>query len=422
MLADTERNIRVESVFGRRSGANPLSYILRPVENSLRTALAESQYEAIVVYGSSKSGKSSLLRSVLPADRCTFVQATDSLDRTSLYNSILNRAGAIDTLVSLDETTDNVTRGFSLSPANWFGFKKERTRGKRAGGERRGIPLDYRSTDAVVQRYIDAAGSKPIVIDNFHYIRSTELQSSIATDIRVFAEAGVKVILIGTWSGQNYILRRNRDLSGRVLALSIEPWTDEELGAVATKGASVLNLSLTDSVLRVFERSPAGSVSVLQDAARQYLHSLGIHTRVDQTRRLSEEWELREAFRKKSDSLKDDTADTLRALTKFGGKDHYQKSLLYWILVVFLRQSESGNSEGVKTSRLVELLADSGISATQQDIEDKIGASFIEWQHTEFQTPLMALNESNGRLCITDAETLFTVRRHRKELLEALSA
>jgi hypothetical protein len=54
---------KTRDVFGSRTASNPLAYVVRGVERQFKDALSNERFAAIVIYGTSKQGKSSLRRS-----------------------------------------------------------------------------------------------------------------------------------------------------------------------------------------------------------------------------------------------------------------------------------------------------------------------------------------------------------------------
>jgi hypothetical protein len=71
-MAKVEKKLEfapVREVFGVNRQKNTLSYIERAIDGKFKDALQDGQYSAIVIYGTSKQGKSSLRRHVLPETR-----------------------------------------------------------------------------------------------------------------------------------------------------------------------------------------------------------------------------------------------------------------------------------------------------------------------------------------------------------------
>jgi hypothetical protein len=419
-------------VFGSRTASNPLSYVVRNIEQQFKDALANERFAAIVIYGTSKQGKSSLRRSVLPDGACTIVRATLGVSREGLFREILNQAGAAGrTTRGVDKRTER-NKGFSFNPLKWFGIEGIGEISIREKNEHKEsemvdeVEIDYSVTSAVARRYRQVAGTRPIVIDNFHYVEA-DVQRQLATDILAFADCEIKTIVLGTWTAQDYLKRFNTDLGRRMCPLSIEPWVDADLGAVLATGAKLLAIRLTPIVKESFLQKSAGNVSLLQDAAQEYLINLGIAETCSQQTLVDDTRSLREVYRKIAAELAADTTERFQQIAKIGEPWINNKTRMYWIIKAFLRDQQSTNVAGVLLDRLITS-ANALLqleTLTQEKITKPIASLLVKHtllseQQKQFRTPIIAFDEERDRLFTVDSWTLFTLRRHREEIANAL--
>jgi hypothetical protein len=74
--------------------------------------------------------------------------------------------------------------------------------------------------------------AKFIVLEDFHYL-PTETQKDFAVALKAFHE-GSKFcfIIIGIWLEENRLVVYNGDLTGRVVAINADQWSDSELREV----------------------------------------------------------------------------------------------------------------------------------------------------------------------------------------------
>jgi hypothetical protein len=86
--------IRLEDVFGLNERRNVLSYVTRDVEREFAKALKNEANNAIVIYGTSKQGKTSLRRSLLPDTSCITLSCTRETGLEAVYREALSQAGA----------------------------------------------------------------------------------------------------------------------------------------------------------------------------------------------------------------------------------------------------------------------------------------------------------------------------------------
>jgi hypothetical protein len=419
-------------VFGSRTASNPLAYVVRGIEQQFKDALSNERFAAIVIYGTSKQGKSSLRRSVLPDDKCTLIRATLAVSREGLFRELLNQAGAFGTTTRGVEEHVERRAGFSFNPLKWIGVEGigdiniGAKRDHRQSKSTQDVEIDYSVTSAVARRYRQVAGTRPIVIDNFHYV-DLDVQRQLATDILAFADSGIKTIVLGTWTAQDYLKRFNTDLGRRMCPLSIEPWTDHDLSKALGMGENLLKISLSPYVKDAFLQKSAGNVSLLQDAAQEYLISLGVEETGVTVRTIDDVRSLTEVFRKIAAELAADTTERFRQIAKIGEPWINNKSRMHWIIKAFLRDQESTNVAGVSLDRLItnanNLLQLE--TMTTEAITKPVAALLVKHtllseQQKQFRTPIVAYDEERDRLFTVDSWTLFTLRRHRSEIADAL--
>jgi hypothetical protein len=79
---------KLDNVFGITRQGVPLTYVLRPdVDGRFLNEITRDQH--IVVYGSSKQGKSSLLQTALNPEDYVAVQCSIDWDKEDVYRAIL---------------------------------------------------------------------------------------------------------------------------------------------------------------------------------------------------------------------------------------------------------------------------------------------------------------------------------------------
>ena len=424
--------LQLGQVFGGSSYANPLSYIVRDVERNFCRALKDDKYEVLVIYGTSKQGKSSLRRNVLPNDSCTFVTASQEVTREAIYREALNGVGA--SAKTTRESTSSVEKKFSIeiNAPSWlmldklFGFGASAERERKNGVTTEEVEVDLSLAAAVARIYAKHGGRKPIVIDNFHHI-DPDLQAQIATDIRAFAEYGIKFVMLGTWKAQNYIQKKNTDLIGRVCALSIEPWTDSDLSRVIDAGESLLNIKFSPNVRTGQLQRCTGNIALLHEIAQLYLLSLGISGRCENLTGISDEYSFRQACRSVADGVLQHQIEAFQEIAKIGEPwNDANKTRMYWILRAFLSDQRSTHLDGVDFARLYERIASLLTAEGHSETISKAVAmkllkkDLISSQQKFLQTPIIGYDATADRLVTMDSWALFIIRLHRAKIVEAL--
>ncbi len=93
---------------------------------------------------------------------------------------------------------------------------------------------------AVAKQAVAAAG-RPLVIDDFHFIpRPT--QREIVRALKPLVLAGVPVIFVSISHRVQDVVSAEPDMTGRVVPLQVEFWSDQELFYIAERGFEALNV------------------------------------------------------------------------------------------------------------------------------------------------------------------------------------
>ena len=91
--ATNAKPLALSQVFGLDKAKNPASYIVRKVEMDFLDALSDGAVNAIVIYGMSKQGKSSLLRHSLAERDHIWTDGNRGLVLEDLFHDVLCKAG-----------------------------------------------------------------------------------------------------------------------------------------------------------------------------------------------------------------------------------------------------------------------------------------------------------------------------------------
>jgi hypothetical protein len=260
----------LEDVFGV-SLKPVLSYTERDqVDGLFRRALQGDRH--IVIYGSSKQGKSSLRQKHLPEDKCIPVGCGPRTRIEGIYQSILRQVG-----IKI-ESVETVRRGIGVSGNGSAGFKatipfvggadgKLEVSGKADNDrslESEFVGYDLGDAQSISELLKKAGVKQFIVLENFHYL-PMDTQRLLAFDLRTFHDAGIRFIILGVWREANLLLMHNGDLGDRVIEIPVEPWGNADFTTVVRKGCDALNIELCSNVIDEFFKNAYGNVGLLQE-------------------------------------------------------------------------------------------------------------------------------------------------------------
>jgi hypothetical protein len=268
------------------------SYVEREdVDRAFKEALKMG--DQIVVYGASKQGKTSLVRRHLKPDSYITVNITPKTELIDIYRSILRQHGVVVETVRTDSTerSPKFTSRAKLAIKVPFLGKGEAEIGgdfeATKGQERQFEYIDFNlSLPQDVAELLKASETfKMVVIENFHYLTEAR-QREFAFDLRVFHDHEIRFIILGVWSEKNRLAQYNGDLQDRVLEITVEPWVNDDLRRIASKGCQLLSIDIDAELLARCIASSVGSVAVFQELMLELCRLGSEHPDFSTTRKL----------------------------------------------------------------------------------------------------------------------------------------
>jgi len=247
----------------------PLNYVSRKAVDEYFVAnLTRDKH--IIIYGSSKQGKTSLRKHCLKDDDYIVVHCSNKWGIADLHSAILKRVGY--------EVTQSTTKTTSGKNKIIAGFKAEVLGvGVNTGGDKEttntvGLttkPLELDPED--VNDIIGALGTfdRFIVLEDFHYL-PIETQKDFSVALKAFHEQSkLCFIIVGVWLEEGRLTVYNGDLTGRLVGVNADRWTVDELRQVIADGEALLNISFADSFKNQVIAGCLDSVYIVQEACYQ---------------------------------------------------------------------------------------------------------------------------------------------------------
>jgi len=256
----------VGDVFGIQRDL-PLNYVDRKeVDELFIDSLSRKKH--IVIYGSSKQGKTSLRKHCLSETDYISVHCSNKWNLAALHASILKAAG-YEVTASKTKTTSGDFKITAEAKGSLFGLASTKGGMEAEGGKSTETviePLELDPTD--VNDIIKALNQfkQFIVLEDFHYL-PLETQKDFAIALKAFHEqSSLCFIIIGVWLEENRLTVYNGDLTGRVIGINADQWSDEQLNNVISAGEALLNISFATSFKESLLGSCFDSVSIVQEA------------------------------------------------------------------------------------------------------------------------------------------------------------
>lgn len=257
---------KTDNVFGIRREL-PLNYQERDsADRVLKSSLDRQRH--LVIYGSSKQGKTSLRKRNLKPDEYIVVHCSNKWDLDSLHSAILKQCGfKLD--VSSSKTSSgkykmnaSIKTNMGAFDAN-IGGGAERTRGQT--NITQSLELELEDVNDVIDALKSINLNKYIILEDFHYL-PVETQIDFSVALKAFHEnSEICFIVIGVWLEENRLPVYNGDLTGRVLSIDADKWEVDELKRVVYRGADLLNVEFDDEFLNDLLDACFNSVYVVQE-------------------------------------------------------------------------------------------------------------------------------------------------------------
>ena len=276
---------KVGDVFGI-SRELPLNYQTRgSADDVLLDSLTRDKH--LVIYGSSKQGKTSLRKNCLQEDDYIAVHCSNKWQLHELHSAVLKRAGFVVTQ-STTKTAAGKQKIVAKAQGILFGV------GIEGGGEAERqrsteetttpLELDPEDVNDVIGALNHISFNKFIVLEDFHYL-PVETQKDFAVALKAFHEnSPYCFIIIGVWLEENRLTVYNGDLTGRVLSVNADQWTKTELDQVISSGEALLNVSFHETFRRDLLDGCSDSVFVVQEVCYRCCTSEQIYETKDEHR------------------------------------------------------------------------------------------------------------------------------------------
>jgi hypothetical protein len=259
------------------------SYIERDaVDERFKAALSDGN--EVIVYGSSKQGKTSLILRHLHEELYVKVECSPQTQPIDIYKSILRQLGIryveSETTESGGEHGGKISAGFKIK-IPFVGDTgvdtelQDKTSHNKSTTE---TFIEYNLSLAQDLSELLKAHKleQYIVLENFHYL-SLEVQESLAYDLRTFQDHHIVFIVLGIWREANRLVQFNGDLLDRVTEVPVEPWESIDFEKVITKGSELLNVDFSNVKDRLINDS-FDSVGVVQEICKLCCLKAGVQS------------------------------------------------------------------------------------------------------------------------------------------------
>jgi hypothetical protein len=355
-------SITLDNVFGVSSKL-VLSYVERQdVDNRFTAALKSNKQ--IVVYGSSKQGKTALVSKHSPLYQSISVSLSPKTELIDIYSSILRQANIRVETKQVETIGREAALGVGAKfkafiPMLGIGEGSANTNLKSTVNKDREyeeIPFNLALPQDVSEILKKAKVNKNIILENFHYLND-DLQKEFAYDLRTFQDLGIRFIILGVWREKNKMVQFNGDLLDRITEIPVEPWDEKDFHRVAQKGANELLINFNKELLDKACSASFGSIGVFQEILKETCISAKVLNQQNSILDISSDLYLQTAINKKASDYSVRHQRGLEAIASgnsntSSSKDQDGLFLPYYLVRVILDSGYDGFNNGMKRDNL----------------------------------------------------------------------
>jgi hypothetical protein len=415
-------------VFGVSRGL-PTTYVERDaVDDKLLDNLTREKH--VVIYGSSKQGKTCLRLHCLQDDDYISIQCQNNWDLAKLSEAILKGAG-YEVEISTSRTADGKSKlqvkaksGFAL-----FGIGKAEaelgSEGERGHSETTAsepLQLDPSDPNDLVRALKGIEFKKFIVLEDFHYLPQ-ETQEQFAFALKTIHETSkITFIIVAVWREENRLIVHNGDLAGRIISVDADAWTSHALLKVIAAGETLLNVQFPERFKYSLIEGSLNSVYIVQECCYKACKQYGVNETQDKQFLFLPELD---AQRFVSEVIHEQGARYTSFLTNFAaGFQDTQLNMFKWLLFPVLTADVKQLGQGlsyrtIRTS--IQAKHPEGVGLNAGNITQALNSVPALQAKKNIKPFILDYDRSNLRLSVVDKGFLIWLAvQDRTVLLESL--
>lgn len=344
---------KTKDVFGIQRDL-PLNYIIREADKILLDSLDRSHH--VVIYGSSKQGKTSLRKRNLKEDQYIIVHCSNKWDIEQIQNNLLKQAGYE---LTLSESFTTSGKAKVKATFGWNLFTKAEVEAEAEAGREKEkttktLDIDIEDVNDIIKALEEIKFDKIIVLEDFHYLKP-ETQKDFAIALKAFHEnSKFTFLIVGVWLEENRLIALNGDLAGRVKSVNADAWTNDELNRLMNDGENLLNVTFDGDTKKKLIAESLQNVYVVQEVC----YHLCIENKINQSHE-GDQFQL--DCSKLENYLDQVVSQHSGRYNKFissliEGFQPTELEMYKWILFAIIKAEESDLNSGLRRSELNEVI------------------------------------------------------------------
>ena len=396
---------KLNQVFGNNN-EHLETYIKREsVDDEFFDALSSNKQ--IMIYGSSKQGKTTLLKQYIDYDNSdefnnVVYSVSQKTDLSDIYGYVLRNAGL--------KMSTEYTSGESQARSDSIKIRPKIIKTKALNFDNEEFNIDEPQDIATYLKKL-GQNDKIIILENFHYL-TIDNQRKFAFDLRSFQDYKIKFIILGVWRDKNKLALFNGDLLDRVYEIPVEPWDKKDFCKVIKIGEDKLNIKFSEDIKKMIIDMSFSSIGVLQDLLHLYCSQYKIRQTQDKLTTLDNIDRLKSVFQKKADTYGTRHKNALKAIAV----NNTTLNLPYYIVQKILHTKVDTLEVGLSLQSIVD-------SIKRQHPNKNIKEHYIKealeklssiQSSKDISPPILMFDSNANLLQITDSTLYFWMRNTDK--------
>jgi len=356
MDRSVENVVKLRDAFGVGRDV-PLNYVTRPeVDGKFIESLTRDKH--VVIYGSSKQGKTTLRRHCLQESDYIVVSCLNTMSLSDLNGAILKAAG-----YRIEQTQTRTVGGAWKYGAEFAGEGKvpfiakasgrgtlERETNDKTDVVAHKLEIDLSDVNDIITALNEIDFKKFIILEDFHYL-GAETQRAFSFSLKAYHEnSNLCFIVVGVWREKNRLIYYNGDLTNRVVSIDADSWSDEQLREVVTAGEQLLNVSFDRVMIAELVKHSADAVALVQEGCFKVCESAGIFQTQETNKEIGEGFDAEAIIR---EIVNDQAGRYMAFITNFSeGFQQTDLEMYKWLTYAVLASSNDDLERGLRRAQI----------------------------------------------------------------------
>jgi hypothetical protein len=233
----------------------------------------------VTVTGHTKSGKTVLVRKVLPREDTIWIDGGGVGAEEDFWTTVINQLELSQTVE--EEECTGTTTDLSASATAGANFLIAKGEGQVAGSYGTNRSTSSSRSREISSRVAALAGlrqsHRPLVVDDFHYL-PRELQGNLIRALKPLIFDGLPVVIVAIPHRRYDAIKVEKEMTGRILPINIPAWSKEELKFIPQTGFDLLKGDISNEMADRLADESIGSPHLIQDFCRAVCKTHGIST------------------------------------------------------------------------------------------------------------------------------------------------